>query len=73
MLLDELQRVEGQDVLDILGRENSMPVRVPSQPPALEDAVGAAVLPRGGGEGKGRPPEGFSKIHKPCLLSQGFL
>jgi len=33
VLLDELQRPEGQDVLDILGRENSMPIRVPSQPP----------------------------------------
>ena len=31
-LLDELQRLEGQDRLDILGRENSMPIRVPSQP-----------------------------------------
>lgn len=35
--------------------------------------MGATVLPRGGGEGKARPPEGFSKIHKPFLLSQGFL
>lgn len=73
VLLDEPQRLEGQDVLDILGREDSMPIRVPSQPPAPEDAMGATVLPRGGAEGKGRPPEGFSKIHKPCLPSQGFL
>lgn len=73
VLLDEPQRLEGQDGLDILGRENSTPVRVPSQPPAPEDAVGSTVLPRGGGEGKGRPPEGFSKIRNPCLLSQGFL
>lgn len=73
VLLDEPQRLEGQDVLDILGRENSMPIRVASRPPAPEDAMGATVLPRGGGEGKSRPPEGFSKIHKPFLLSQGFL
>lgn len=74
-LLDELQRLEGQDMLDILGRENSTPIRVPSQlpPTAPEDAAGTAVLPRGGSEGMGRLSEGFSKIYKPCLLSQGFL
>lgn len=33
VLLDELQRLEGQDMLDILGRENSTPIRVPSQLP----------------------------------------
>ena len=76
VLLDEMQRLEGQDMLDILGRENSTPIRVPSQPhpqPRPEDAAGTAVLPRGLSEGKGRLSEGFSKIHKPCLLSQGFL
>ena len=52
VLLDEPQRLEGQDGLDILGRENSTPVRVPSQPPAPEDAVGSTVLPRGVGRGQ---------------------
>lgn len=35
MLLDELQRLEGQYVLDILCRENSVPIRVCSSSPRV--------------------------------------
>lgn len=73
VLLDEPQkRLEGQDGLDILGRkEAARPVKSAFSAPRPEDAVGSAVLPRGGGEA-GVDRRGLFKIRNPCLLSGGF-
>lgn len=45
VLLDEPQRLEGQDMLDILGRENSTPIRVPSQLPTPPRPPARRMLP----------------------------